>query len=389
MLKRQEVALQRSIRLLEDSNGRLKLALEATGMGVFDRSLVDDSLLWDEEMFHIFGEKPNTTMSGKLIFERSIHPEDSDRVRKEVGQLIESKKNKFQSELRILRLDGRLRYLKVAGQIIYSSEGIAKRIIGTCWDRTEEFQHSEELSRQRKMTHHNAKLAAIGELAAGVAHEINNPLTIINGFVNLLGKNLDQKTWDKQRILEVVKKIDTSTERIAKIVKGLKNFSRVDKDIISHFDLVETIDETISMLLGIYHKEGVNIVFDFNRVQKVIIQGNRGKIQQVLINLIANAKDATSEQEERHIGIRLEKEGERIRLHVHDNGPGIPQELKERVFEPFFTTKDVNKGTGIGLSLVHSIVAEHKGSIRIEDSEPSGVTFIIELPEIREKKWAA
>lgn len=388
VLKRREVALQRMTSVLKESNNRLGIALDSIEMGVWDWNLKENTLTWDVRMFKIFGEQPNNNMTGNLIWQKALHPDDHERIHESFELCIGSKKKDYRENLRIVLPNGEVRNLVMVAKILYDDDNEAVRAVGVNWDVTEEVQRSEELSNQRKMTHHNAKLAAIGELAAGVAHEINNPLTIINGFIGLLGKNLETGKWDKARMLDVVKKIEISTERIAKIVKGLRNFSRVDKEMVSHFDIVETIDETISMLLGIYHKEGVQIEFDFDRTQKVMIQGNQGKLQQVLINLISNAKDATEGQEARQVDVRLDRLAGRIRLQVHDNGPGIAKDLRERVFEPFFTTKDVNKGTGIGLSLVHSIVSEHKGLIRIEDSDESGATFTVELPEVRETQAA-
>jgi signal transduction histidine kinase len=198
--------------------------------------------------------------------------------------------------------------------------------------------------------------------------------------VNLLEKHVRENDWSREQLIDVIGKVNRSTERISNIVRGLRNFSRLDKDASAPFNLVECCLEATSLLAGIYNKEGIQLTFNAGGEKEIWVEGNSGKLQQVLINLISNAKDATEGQESRTIEVSLTCDvGGSAVIRVEDNGPGVPVELREKIFEPFFTTKEVNKGTGIGLSLVHTIVQEHQGHILLEEKS-EGASFRVELP---------
>jgi PAS domain S-box-containing protein len=241
------------------------------------------------------------------------------------------------------------------------------------------FFMEEELQRQKSITLHNARLVSIGQLAAGVGHEINNPLAIITGYLSIAQQLLEKNGHLDPKIGEIFEKIKTANGRIANIVKGLRSFARSDEVQKVAFDFHELVNETLFMISDIYKKEGVNV--SYNGPQNpVYFSGNRGRIQQVLVNIISNAKDATEGKTERNINIKLEVISEEIKLIISDNGHGIPDHVREKIFDPFFTTKEVNVGTGIGLSLVNNIIKEHEGHIEVDSIEGKGARFIIVLP---------
>ncbi len=190
-----------------------------------------------------------------------------------------------------------------------------------------------------------------------------------------------------QRVLERLAKIDQSVNRIANIVKGLRTFARSDDAQISYFNILEPLQEIFDMLKDIYHKEGVRLGLQTDGTVNFIL-GNRGRIQQVLINLISNAKDSTEEKTERLVTINVSSVSNEVIIKVTDNGSGIKEDLKEKIFEPFFTTKDPNKGTGIGLSLVNNIIKEHKGRIDLETKLGHGSTFTLILPKKKQTSVA-
>jgi len=238
-----------------------------------------------------------------------------------------------------------------------------------------------QLEHQKNLTMHNSRLAMIGQLAAGVGHEINNPLQIIMGHLSL-AKDQYQKMSNNNPSLDLnprFEKMATALTRIANIVKGLRTFARSDDAQISVFNLSDLIQETVDLLFDIYRKEEVSLIFNGPRREE-LIEGNRGRIHQVIMNLIANAKDATEDCSDKKIEISLMPNGEFLTIVIADNGKGIPEELRDKIFEPFFTTKDVNKGTGIGLSLVSTIVKEHGGELHLESTPGKGSKFYISLP---------
>jgi PAS domain S-box-containing protein len=237
----------------------------------------------------------------------------------------------------------------------------------------------DELQKQINLTMHNARLASIGQLAAGVGHEINNPLTIISGQLFFMEQGLSKAGTLDGELETRILKIKNSINRITNIVRGLKTFSRSDDDKLGRFDLYELILETTDMLKDIFQQEGVTLQFDSKKFEGIVF-GNRGRIQQVLVNLISNAKDATNAKSDRQIGIYISKKLQEISVSISDNGCGISDEIKDRIFDPFFTTKDINKGTGIGLSLVNTIIKEHHGKIDLQTKVNVGTTFTFTLP---------
>jgi len=179
-------------------------------------------------------------------------------------------------------------------------------------------------------------------------------------------------------------KIDLSIDRIANIVRGLKTFSRSGESELHVFDLKDLMQEVQGLFCEIYQRAGIDLKFEYDPEARFQIFGNRGRIQQVLVNLIANGKDALEGVEKPELRVSMNLIGNTVQLKVSDNGHGIPKEISEKIFDPFFTTKDVNKGTGIGLSLVLTIIKEHEGEIHFDSTVGVGTTFNIRLPLRRE-----
>ncbi|NCN95725.1 MAG: PAS domain S-box protein, partial [Bdellovibrionales bacterium] len=247
-------------------------------------------------------------------------------------------------------------------------------------DITEKLNQEEEVHRQKQIASHQSKLASIGELAAGVGHEINNPLAIVKGYLATIDKKIENRSLAQKDLISYLTKVDVAINRIAKIVQGLRTFSRSDTGDLAEFSAIEAVEESLGMIGEIYSREGIQMGLSNQVHQGLIINGNRGQFQQVLMNLLSNAKDATVNQEVRKIDIKINQDLKHIVIEIKDNGCGIPLRLQERIFDPFFTTKEVNKGTGIGLSLVHNFVKDLNGSIRVETKENEGSSFILQIP---------
>jgi PAS domain S-box-containing protein len=254
-----------------------------------------------------------------------------------------------------------------------------KPIIDLISEMLNTFKLEDNLEYQTKLSQHNAKLASIGRLAAGVGHEINNPLAIIQGHLSMIESEMKLSNLDNKKIFERLGKVDLAIERIANIVKGLRSFSRTDDQPLSSFDIYQLISETCSMMKDIYIKEGIDFDF-FGKNENVFVLGSRGRFQQVLVNLITNAKDATEGRENRKIKINFEIVGNEAKVTVKDNGQGISIDILDKIFDPFFTTKEVNKGTGIGLALASTIMKEHGGRIDVDSKLGNGATFTLTLP---------
>jgi two-component system NtrC family sensor kinase len=247
-----------------------------------------------------------------------------------------------------------------------------QEMLGSLRDRD---RHQKAESELRLLQ--SEKQASIGRLAAGVAHEINNPLTGVLTFTHLLLKRGDLDA----EVREDLTTIAAATERVRKIVKGLLDFSRQSKLEPQSTDLNELITATIPLVANQALVKGVLFCFDAGTgIPARTI--DRNQFQSVLLNIILNALDATERGGHIDITTRLASSDGRqgIQIAIADTGHGIPAEHLQRIFDPFFTTKEVGKGTGLGLSVSQGIVARHGGGIQVQSQGGKGSTFTIWLP---------
>lgn len=249
-------------------------------------------------------------------------------------------------------------------------------------DITEEVRRESELEKQRIIAMNASRLASLGEMSGGIAHEVNNPLAIIQGFASQLKRKSQMgklQPEDVERMSDIIHK---TTERIAKIVRGLRNFAREgSNDPFSPRPVQSLIDDCVGLCGERFKNHQVEL-----RIPKVdpnlIVECRAVEIGQILINLLNNSFDAvkTTEQAEKWIALEVESNEERLKISVLDNGPGISLELRDRVMQPFFTTKEIGKGTGLGLSISKGIIDKHAGEFYIDPDYIDGACFVVELP---------
>jgi two-component system, NtrC family, sensor kinase len=286
-------------------------------------------------------------------------------------------------------------------------------------DRTAKLSHAlQELNRTQSQMVQSEKMSALGQLVAGVAHEINNPVNFIHGniayvdeyaqdlltLVQLyqaedltpspaLQEKLDEVDLEflNADLVKILQSMRMGTERIREIVLSLRNFSRMDEAESKHVDLHEGIEST---LLILQHRlkpsssrRAVEIVRDYGNLP--LVECYAGQLNQVLMNILVNALDAMegqgkvdSEQIPPRITIRTTKLGsDRIQIAIADNGTGIPEAIQQRIFDPFFTTKPVGKGTGMGMAISYQIITEkHCGKLNCISQPGNGTEFVIQIP---------
>jgi PAS domain S-box-containing protein len=228
------------------------------------------------------------------------------------------------------------------------------------------------------------QLASLGELAAGVAHEINNP---INGIINYAAL-ISRKCPDDSTEKEISERIIKEGDRIANIVRSLLSFARDMKEEKQPFDLKHIMSDTLALTEAQIRKDGIHLEMDIpDNISPVIVQPQQ--IEQVFLNILSNSRYALNQKFEREhpdkiLSIRAEpvsKNGSPfVRITFHDHGTGIPENIRDKIMNPFFSTKPGNAGTGLGLSISHGIISDHKGSISIESEEGSYTTVVVELP---------
>ncbi|MDH5600795.1 MAG: HAMP domain-containing histidine kinase, partial [Gammaproteobacteria bacterium] len=228
--------------------------------------------------------------------------------------------------------------------------------------------------------HHANKLTALGEMASGMAHEINSPIQTISLIAQRVQRQLKKNISDED-IHESMEKITSSVNKISEIIDSLRKVSRAStKDEFKFTKLKELIEDVINMSDERFKVNNVHFEVNYyNLSENTLIQCQRLQLSQVLINLVNNAYDAIQSLEDKWIIIDFEKRGEIIQVSVTDSGAGIADDIQDKIFEPMFTTKEIGKGTGLGLSISNDIITKHNGTFYI-DKESKNTRFIIELP---------
>jgi PAS domain S-box-containing protein len=241
----------------------------------------------------------------------------------------------------------------------------------------------EEMQRQ---LYQSSKLASIGELSAGVAHEINNPLNGIINFAQLLKDEETPRSEFEQQMLDGI--IDEG-ERIAKIVRGLLTFARADTHDLTRVHFADSLKTSIALFGRQFEKDGIDVEIDLEP-DLPLVRADGSRLRQVVVNMISNAHHAlkakTSDSSERKVfrisARRAGKNGELVRVEFYDNGIGIKREHVGKVFDPFFTTRRDGGGTGLGLSVSFGIIRDFGGTIRVESEEGEYTRFVIELAAV-------
>jgi two-component system NtrC family sensor kinase len=252
--------------------------------------------------------------------------------------------------------------------------GLLCQAVNQMADAVEQRQRELHLATQQQIGQ-SEKLASIGRLAAGIAHEINNPLTGVLTFTHLLRKKPNLDDQDREDLDLVVRE----TTRVREIVKGLLDFARQSPSAREPLDVNEVVRQSTALLRNQKDFQRVAIDDDL-QADLPPISGDRNQLQQVLLNLLLNACEAMPDGGT--LAITTGARGGEVVITVADTGSGIKREDLQRIFDPFFTTKPVGKGTGLGLSVSHGIIHQHEGTIEVESTEGKGSTFTVRLPAL-------
>ncbi|GAB4164683.1 MAG: hypothetical protein Tsb0017_02860 [Geothermobacteraceae bacterium] len=328
------------------------------GIYTLDPDLVVTS--WNPAMERLSG-RPAYEVIGRELFELfpHLHGRDFEALLRQVA----GGGSPGVLELPHRNLRGQLRFQK--RQVLpLREEGRTVGVLVVVEDLTE----FRRLLDQRLQTE---KLADIGRLAAGIAHEINNPLAVIGYAAQLLERELPGEEGR-----DLVERIGSEVERLRALTGGLLDFSRPEEPQLKPVEPVDLIEDVLRLLHYEVRKRAIELKQRFHPVPAVMADGN--KLRQVLINLLQNAMQALGQGGCIELVLRAEEDW--ILIEVADNGPGIPEPLQERIFEPFFTTKKEGEGTGLGLYLCRKILQGHGGSLELESAPGMGARFRLALP---------
>ena len=345
--------------------------VESIHVGIFAVDLEDRIESWNAEMEVMYAKSRVEALHQPMS---SIFPPDFitqfDRVRDEQGTHTFYK-------MRLPLPTGDIRVANIAFAPLMTRDFKVVGRIVLVDDITDRIELEAQLSQAEK-------LSSIGLLAAGVAHEVNTPLAVISSYTQMLAKQMRPLLEENQRLAPVLEKITQQTFRASEIVNGLLNFSRTSGTEFASVDLNRLVYDTLTLLEHQFKTAGIRVETELDQHLPRIL-GNEGKLQQVALNLLLNARDAMHGYANARIRITTEQSAGRVSVLVQDFGSGIEPENLKRIFDPFFTTKTQprngqHKGTGLGLAVSYGIMQEHGGKMHVESTVGAGTTFRLEFP---------
>jgi C4-dicarboxylate-specific signal transduction histidine kinase len=253
-------------------------------------------------------------------------------------------------------------------------------MMGDLRDTTTEMQRREqELREKQEQLVQAAKLATLGELTTGVAHELNNPLNNIGLFIGNVIDGFEFGHIEKEAALRQLRNAMHQVHKATEIITHLRTFGRAAPVRQEPTHVNDVIEESLSLMREQLKLRSIDVVLDLSP-KNPLVMANSIRLEQVFMNLLTNARDALAESAKKTLVIRSWADRDLVCLEFQDSGPGVPPGLEQRIFDPFFTTKEVGAGTGLGLSITYGIVKDHEGTIRLENRPGEGATFLLEFP---------
>jgi PAS domain S-box-containing protein len=370
--------INQSMRKREEAEGKIRSIINnmldglitMTGDGTIESMNAAACTLFDHAPENILGE--NITRLIQFPGSANAPGRQGEIPQPDISSMVGT-----QQELTGIRRDGATFPLEIS--LSEMSMDVDRLFIATVRDITEEKMRKSEALR-------TGQLAAIGELAAGVAHEINNPINGIINYTQILLDNADGKYDETDR--DFMSRIIKEGERIAVIVGNLLSFARQRDDIVEELSLKEIIEDSVSLLMHQFHKDAIHLKVDIPD-DLPMISGNPQQLQQVIVNLLTNASYALNQRYpdsdpgkllEIHCQRQTAAGKEYLRTTVTDFGSGIPQDIIDRIFDSLFTTKPPGKGTGLGLSISKGLVRDHQGFLSLESSPGGPTVATLDLP---------
>lgn len=319
-------------------------------------------------------------------FSPEFQPDGSDSLsksREHIRRAFENGVNQF--EWIHCKKNGKLFPAEI---ILTAFDYDGKKVLQACLrDITERKQAEAIVISQREKLVASAKMSSLGEMAGGIAHEINNPLTIIIGKTSLLKRRLefDHNAVDVDKLTHSISdeltNIQVTAKRIGSIIRGLRSFSRnAENDLMEKVEVSTLINETLEFSRERFKFHSIDLKVNMDKDEHIFVNGRAAQLLQVLVNLLNNAYDAVESLNDRWVELKVQRTDHNCKISITDSGEGIDPVVVEKIMMPFFTTKEVGKGTGLGLSISKGIIEDHKGKLYY-DMTNANTCFVIELPE--------
>ena len=369
--------LKRVQQSLRDSQQRLDRTQRIAHIGTVERDLRTNNVVWSDETYRIFGVDPATYTPSADNFSGFVHPEDRSLVLDVRGRRHYEHANSS-LRFRIMRPSGETRVILSQADVTYDDAGQPLYISIALMDITEKEQASQRQIELEMQLRHSEKLTALGTLAGGIAHDLNNTLVPIQALSKLVMREFPADAPSRGDL----ETIHQASIQARDLVRQILAFSRKQELLNEPTDIAARLREALQMLRASVPST-IEIVERITPIELILADGTQ--LQQVIVNLVANSAHAIGDDYGRVTVTLDEVPGEPgtarlVRISVADNGRGISPEIMHRMFEPFFTTKSVGEGTGLGLSVVHGIVTSHGGTIDVKSTPGQGTEFIILLP---------
>jgi PAS domain S-box-containing protein len=396
---------------LSDSEQRFRSAFEQAAVGIAHVAPDGHWLRVNQRLCNITGYSEAELL--QKTFQDITHPDDLDIDLAHVQALLAGKSSDYSMEKRYICKDGSMVWINLTMALVCKPDGSPEYFVSVIEDIDEKRQMKESLyklnkkleqritERTRELSTSNQKLeaslkklyqaeeqmlqaekmAAMGTFAAGIAHELNNPLTGVLNYVQYTRDKIDD-----EKLKGYLDKAEHNTLRAAKVIENMLAYSRQSQPGEEAINIATVIEQSVDIMRPELNREHIALELDLEPALPPV-KANADTLGQVFINLMGNARDAMEEQADKRIGIRAVEQDNNIQVTIKDTGEGIPGHVGGKIFDPFFTTKPPGKGTGLGLGLCQRIISNLGGTIRFDSDEGQGTTFYIHIPVINQTSW--
>lgn len=360
-------ALRSSQEKLQVLNTRLSLATQAGGIGVWELDLTNNSLLWDERMYEIYGVEPGAKSNLGEVAASLVHPDDWAEIRSSlIAAINDPHSERHVLEFRLVMSDDNERWIRTAGLIQRDEKNIARRVIGVAWDITE--------------LKHVARMKS--EFVSSVSHELRTPLTSIRGSLGLLVSGVTGELPEAAK--ELVDMAYKNCERLSLLINDILDIEKIESGKmrldVQHHQLRPLIEQAVEANQGYAHHLSVHLLAQVDTENAIVVDADR--FMQVMANLISNAVKFSKPGDS--VEIAAVDVPERVRIEVRDRGPGVPMEFRERIFQRFSQADSsdtrMRGGSGLGLAITKTLLEKMHGEIGFIDRAGGGTVFFIELP---------
>ncbi len=365
-------------RVIKETDNRYEVVLSGINAGIWDWTDVNgQSQYWSPKLYEILKYSAEEFKPTVDIVLELIHPDDLPKIRAAISNLVEFNVH-YNLEYRVKCGDGQYKWIQSSAVALRDENGHTWRVIGIVIDIHDQKTAEAHLEEEKQKSVQASKLATLGEMAAGLAHEVNNPLTIIFGYIRILEDELGSTQFDLEQGKKFLGLIKSAADRAAKIVSSLKEFARDGaQDPFEDYPSSEIMSMVLELSQERFKKNAVKL--DIEMADDPVIHCRKLEISQVILNLLFNSFDAIQELNPKWVKVQIKKESGKILINVIDCGHGLVPEVAEKIFTPFYTTKKTGQGTGLGLSISQRIIVNHGGEIYYDNSSLN-TKFVIKLP---------